>query len=245
VQSIARPTLVAVTLDRLKAFTRTMSTEFNLIRLVKELKGAPLSTLVLLYLSPVPATQHWIEIHSGYSPKPVKTALCYLRECDLVIKTSRGWVLSQSARQSLPVLDCVSSDHNLDPGDDPKSGLFCHSPINIINKVKDKDSRTHNINKQTGKKCQSKNPTGAEINPADYPDIVQAFHDCGIHLNNRTRQLLPAITARDVRTAYTRLYNQGKQNETGILVTILEEIAAKKQRSAYHQQQLYADWEVD
>ena len=222
-----------------------MSTELSPIHLIKALKGAPLSTLVLLYLSPVPVTQLWIEIHSGYSPKPVRTALCYLREGGLVIKKSQGWVLSQSARQSLPDLDCFGSDHNLDPGDDLNNGNLYHSPINIINNNKVKDSRTININKQTGKKSQSKSPATTEINPVDHPDVVQAFHDCGLHLNNRTRQLLPDITSRDVRTAYTRLYNQGRQNETGILVTILEEVAAKKQRTEYHHQELYADWEVD
>jgi hypothetical protein len=93
-----------------------------------------------------------------------------------------------------------------------------------------------------GKKDTSKTPL--EPDPADYPEVTQAFQDCGIYLNRRTRLLLPHITSRDVRKAYSRLYNDGKQNETGILVTILEEIAAKNKREENHHLQRYADWEA-
>jgi len=74
----------------------------NPIRLVKELKGAALSVLVLLSLAPIPVTQRWLEIHSGYSDKPVSDALYYLREHGFVVKSNEGWLLSDCV-QHLPL----------------------------------------------------------------------------------------------------------------------------------------------
>ncbi len=69
----------------------------NPVRLVKELKGAPLAVLVLLSFSPVPVSRKWIEVHCGYSDKPVTKALYYLQENGFITKTAAGWKISDKS----------------------------------------------------------------------------------------------------------------------------------------------------
>ena len=77
------------------------------VRLVKELKGAGISILVLLSVSPVPVTQKWLEIHSGYSDKPVSDALYYLREHGFSVKAARGWLISDCVKQLPLPMGCL------------------------------------------------------------------------------------------------------------------------------------------
>lgn len=69
---------------------------------VRELKGASLSVLVLLLVSPLPVSQEWLERNSGYTDKPVSQALAYLKETGRVCKTSAGWMLSEGFQMALP-----------------------------------------------------------------------------------------------------------------------------------------------
>ena len=62
----------------------------NPIRLVRELKGAPISIILVLSFSTVRVTQEWIERATGYTDKPVSQALAYLREIGLIGLLSRG-----------------------------------------------------------------------------------------------------------------------------------------------------------
>jgi len=75
------------------------------------LKGAPFSILALLSFSPVPVSNAWLEVHSGYSDKPVSKALYYLQENGFIIKTPGGWKISNGSLQlPLPI-----GGENIDP----------------------------------------------------------------------------------------------------------------------------------
>ena len=72
-------------------------------RMVRELKGAPLSCLVLLMLAGMPVSNEWLCMMSGYTDKPVAQALKLLSspEHQLVCRTSGGWRLSDAFQLAL------------------------------------------------------------------------------------------------------------------------------------------------
>lgn len=61
---------------------------------VRELKGAPLSCLVLLAISPLPLSREYLERTSGYTDKTVKMALDYLKDMQYIVRSRSGWCLS-------------------------------------------------------------------------------------------------------------------------------------------------------
>ena len=65
-------------------------------RMVRELKGAPLSCFVLLLFSGMPVSNEWLCRMSGYSDKPISQALALLSgpEYQIVRKSRGGWTLS-------------------------------------------------------------------------------------------------------------------------------------------------------
>lgn len=71
----------------------------NPIRLVRELKGAPISIILVLSFSTLRVTQEWLERATGYTDKPVSQALQYLREIGLVDHTRSGWQLTGEGKQ--------------------------------------------------------------------------------------------------------------------------------------------------
>jgi hypothetical protein len=71
----------------------------NPIRMVRELKGAPLSILFALSIVHVRVSQAWLEGVTGYTDKTISTALSYLEEIGLADHTSAGWKLTGNARQ--------------------------------------------------------------------------------------------------------------------------------------------------
>ena len=75
----------------------------NPIRLVRELKGAPLSIYVLLGLVKQRVTQEYLERATGYTDKPVSQALAYLQEIGLVNHSQSGWMLIQNNQMQLPL----------------------------------------------------------------------------------------------------------------------------------------------
>lgn len=74
----------------------TLPTQFS-VRLVRELKGAPLACFMLLLLSDGPASNEWLCRMSGYTDKPIAQALKLLSsdEYKLIRRSRGGWILSQ------------------------------------------------------------------------------------------------------------------------------------------------------
>src|SRR5512140_2760847 len=72
-------------------------------RMVRELKGAPLSCLVLIMLAGMPVSNDWLCRMSGYTDKPVAQALKLLSspEYQLICRTSGGWRTSNAFQLAL------------------------------------------------------------------------------------------------------------------------------------------------
>ena len=77
------------------------------IKLVRTLKGAPLSILLILKLIGQPATAEFLERTSGYSDKPVNAALQLLEEYGHITRNGRyAWQICEGARQ-LPLMNLL------------------------------------------------------------------------------------------------------------------------------------------
>jgi len=77
------------------------------IKLVRTLKGAPLSILLILKMIGQPATAEYLERTSGYSDKPVNAALQLLEEYGLISRNGRyAWQICDNARQ-LPLMNLL------------------------------------------------------------------------------------------------------------------------------------------
>lgn len=76
----------------------------NTIRLVRELKGAPLSIAVAMAVAGKPARQDWLGIVTGYSEKLVGQALDYMSDFGMAAKTNGLWSLdlSDGGQQLVP-----------------------------------------------------------------------------------------------------------------------------------------------
>lgn len=66
---------------------------------LRALKGAPLSIMVALSLVGAAVSNEWLVANTGYSDKPVASALMYLREHGYVVLTTGGWKLAGPERQ--------------------------------------------------------------------------------------------------------------------------------------------------
>jgi hypothetical protein len=75
----------------------------NPIRMVRELKGAPLSIFIALGMVRQRVSQEWLAGATGYTDKPICHALKYLREVGLVDQTSSGWQLVKENAKQLPL----------------------------------------------------------------------------------------------------------------------------------------------
>jgi hypothetical protein len=82
----------------------------NPIRMVRELKGAPLSIIMVLRMVQQRVTQEYLERATGYTDKPVSQALAYLLEIGLADHTRSGWQLIKSDRIQLPLPLALESE---------------------------------------------------------------------------------------------------------------------------------------
>ncbi|MFC1996993.1 hypothetical protein ACFLXI_05220 [Chloroflexota bacterium] len=204
------------------------------VRVVKELKGAPLSVLMaLMFAGKEAANQAWVARNTGYTDKSVRQALDYLVEHGFVIRTGRGWMISdgsgQIALQIPPEVAYLELDHpcvdpdNFDLDDQIRNNSG--SPISIVNKVL-KDS---NDSVNTNNECRNNSDKSPQFSA--FPEIGQALMDAGIRENARTRRLLGRISPRDVRTTVAKIRDDPLHDlsETGLMVTILEGVAQRNE----------------
>jgi hypothetical protein len=75
----------------------------NPIRMIRELKGAPLSIWMVLSLVHQRVTQEYLERATGYTDKPVSQALAYMQEIGLADHTNAGWQLIEQMVKQLPL----------------------------------------------------------------------------------------------------------------------------------------------
>lgn len=83
----------------------------NPIKLLRELKGCPLSVLLALSIVRLPVNASWLENMTGYSDKPVTKALELLVEYGYILKLSgQKWQIGSSFQLPLGVESRNNSD---------------------------------------------------------------------------------------------------------------------------------------
>lgn len=128
------------------------------VEAVRTLKGAPLSIMVALSLVGTAVSNEWLVANTGYSGKPVQSALMYLREHGYVVLTTRGWKLAGPERQlplsvepEIPGVDPapLQAGVPLDEAGDPDSTLReadGNSVSDLIVVLKESDSTNDSFN---------------------------------------------------------------------------------------------------
>ena len=96
-----------------------MSHSENPIRMVRELKGAPLSILMVLTLVHQRVSQGYLERATGYTDKPISKALAYMGEVGLVDETRSGWQLIKEKLMQLPLTLELEEDNSSNKGVQP------------------------------------------------------------------------------------------------------------------------------
>jgi hypothetical protein len=111
----------------------------NPIRMVRELKGAPLSIIIALGLVHQCTSQEWLERTTGYTDKPVSQALQYLREAGLVDETPSGWQLAKAKANQVP-LTLMSDEGGIDPSLSEDTASISNQTENIQKNRNNSDS---------------------------------------------------------------------------------------------------------
>jgi hypothetical protein len=91
----------------------------NPIRMVRELKGAPLSILFALSIMHQRVSQAWLEGVTGYTDKPISSALSYLEEIGLADHTTSGWKLTGKAKQLPLPMEITAGEDEITAEEEP------------------------------------------------------------------------------------------------------------------------------
>jgi hypothetical protein len=159
--------------------------------------------------------------------------MSYLVGHGFVIQVGKGWIATLKSKQLMGFAPWEDQEHQLKADQDevPKSDSDhpnrnnSDSPISSINKdLKDSVNTTNNK--------PIRNNSDSTQKFSDFPELGKTLIAVGIRENERTRRLLGRITPRDVRKMVAQIRDDPYHNlsETGLMVTILEGIAEKKQR---------------
>ena len=91
----------------------------NPIRMVRELKGAPLSIFIALGMVRQRVNLEWLVEVTGYTDKPLRTGLRYLREVGLVDENRSGWQLVKENAKQLPLTLQLEADPPVEDTQEP------------------------------------------------------------------------------------------------------------------------------
>lgn len=191
----------------------------NPIRMVRELKGAPLSILMILRLVHQPVSSEYLETATGYTDKPIRKALRYLQEIGMALQSARGWILASGEKQ-LPMV--MQLNEQALPEDDTDSDTTPPEENNqteIIQKCRNNsDSVNYLINNINNLSSNQVNKVinGESRKNSDLEDCIhenlETFREMGIGLNRRTEAL--ARMKHVSRDYIQHMVNNLKQGET-------------------------------
>jgi hypothetical protein len=71
------------------------------IRLLRQLKGAPLAVLLALYWTRTRVMAEWLATVTGYTDKPVTAALRLLETYGMVVRVQQGWQIADAVQLPL------------------------------------------------------------------------------------------------------------------------------------------------
>jgi hypothetical protein len=197
----------------------------NPIRMVRELKGAPLSILFALSVVHQRVSQAWLEGVTGYTDKPISSALNYLEEIGLADHTSSGWKLTGKAKQlPLPLeistgtaeeLPCPNEEQEPvtaeDNSDDSCQGRNYSTPLIIINTDSNDEEEINNNNNNMGRKNSDSG-------------VLEALSRAGIVGKKRlSLSKIATVTVESVSAWEAALKREKKgRYSPGLLISVLE-----------------------
>jgi len=219
----------------------------NPIRLVRELKGAPLSIIMVLSLVHQRVSCKYLERATGYTDKPITQALQYLKEVGLVNDTRSGWQLIKEKVMQLPlIMELEEVTNPCNPCQNPLSENRNNSDplITTTLRINNTDDSvvvsSNNANKAVSTPCLSRKNSDIELNLAE-------LKQHGIARNKRTEAL---ARMSHVNPKYNRSHIKAlMKNETkGLAILRMEQVEAPpcsvteltdKQKRAK-----YSEWEL-
>lgn len=200
----------------------------NPIRMVRELKGAPLSILMVLTMVHQRVLQGYLERATGYTDKPISKALAYMREVGLVDETCSGWQLIKEKVMQLPLIleleeDNSSSNKGIDPSNKGFQPLVIQ-PDDVQLSRNNSDSlitTTLSNNELNSSVVVISNNETIRKN-SEFEANLEEFKQCGISRNKRTESL---ASMRHVTPPYIRAHLKAlnKNDSKGLAIMRMEQ----------------------
>lgn len=163
----------------------------NPIRMVRELKGAPLSIFFALAYQRTRVSQGWLCGATGYTDKPVQQALAYMAEIGIINHTRAGWQLTRPDAVQLPLapaeIEPQSVSHEEHEGDtkvlpennsDTNGGSRNNSDSLLVSLVNIDNNNNEDLTKLTNNEKTRKNS-----------DIWAILEPIGVKRNRATEQI--------------------------------------------------------
>jgi hypothetical protein len=228
----------------------------NPIRMVRELKGAPLSILMVLSLVHQRVTQEYLERATGYTDKPVSQALAYMQEIGLADHTNVGWQLVEEMVKQLPLP--LSLDEEI-PTD--------HQNDENVNRSRIEEQRADPTDKKNAGRNISDSLTTTTLsnkdlidsvvvdssnnarnrNNSDFEGNLEEFKRLGVGKNKRTEAL---ARMKHINPEYIRAHLKGlkKKDSKGLAIMRMEQGEDAPERSIddltpEERRAKYAEWE--
>jgi hypothetical protein len=166
----------------------------NPIKLLRQLKGAPLSVLLALFWAGQRVSAGWLETMTGYTDKPVAHALELLKEYGWAARVQGGWMIANA--EQLPLT-----------GESRNNSALSSSNLDLINNINDSTTTNQRKNSDFSANLITllsggiKEPKASAL--ADLEHVTPEF--ISAHLRQvRTEQ-------RNVATAIYRIENNWEQ----------------------------------
>src|SRR4030042_2796526 len=221
----------------------------NPIRMVRELKGAPLSILMVLSLVHQRVTQEYLERATGYTDKPVSQALAYMQEIGLADHTNAGWQLIKANVMQLPLPLMMEEETLTQPP--PTSPNFQKLEImggdDMSRNISDSLTTTTLSNNDLIDSVVVISNNAENRNNSDFEANLEEFKRQGIARNKRTEAL---ARMKHVNPGYISAQLKGlkKKDSKGLAIMRMEqgEEAPERTRDMMTQEEIiekYREWE--
>jgi hypothetical protein len=196
----------------------------NPIRMVRELKGAPLSILMVLSIVHQRVTQEYLERATGYTDKPVSQALAYMQEIGLADHTNAGWQLIKANVMQLPLplmMEDQVEEEEIASSDQTKERPPRNDNILSRNISDSLITTTLNNNNLLDSVVVISN-NAVNRNNSDFEANLEEFKQQGIGINKRTEAL---ARMSHVNPGYIRFHlKRLKKNDTrGLAIMRMEQ----------------------
>jgi len=232
----------------------------NPIRMVRELKGAPLSILMVLSLVHQRVTQEYLERATGYTDKPVSQALAYMQEIGLADHTNAGWQLVKANVMQLPLplqLEGETPPHTLQDQSGTRPSPFSKNENGEDDNKSENVELSRNISDSLTTTTLNNNDLIDSVvvisnnaenrNNTDFEANLEEFKRQGIARNKRTEAL---ARMKHVNPGYIRAHLKGlkKMDSKGLAIMRMEqgEEAPERTRDMMTQEEIiekYREWE--